>query len=82
MEQENLQYLTDEQLLQERKKLKSGKRINAFLIGIFIGVAVYSVVNNGLGFATLFPLFFVFLVFRYGKKFKAIEKELDSRNLK
>ena len=82
MEQEKFAHLTNEELLQERKKMKLGNRANAFLVGIFIGIAVYSAANNGLGFPTLFPLFFVFMAFRNGKKTKALEKELESRNLK
>jgi hypothetical protein len=81
MEQNNLKSLTDEQLLQEHKKLKSSNIINAFLIGALIGVAVYSAVKNGIGFFTFFPLFFVYLLFRNGKKAKALKEELKFRNL-
>ena len=82
MKQEELSNLTDEALLQERKKIKSSSIVNAFLIGIFIGIAIYSAVNNGLGFATLFPLVFIYIAFNNGKKTKALENELKSRNLK
>ncbi len=82
MNQDELVDLTDEALLQERKKVKLTNTANAVLIGIFIGIAIYSAVNNGLGFATLFPLLFVYLAFKNGKKAQVLEKELNSRNLK
>ena len=81
MEQNELKSLTDEQLLQEKKKLKSGNIFTAFFIGSLIGVAVYSAVKNGIGFFTFFPLFFVYLLFRNGKKAKALKEELKFRGL-
>lgn len=82
MEQNYLKGLTDEQLLQEHKKLKSGKITTAFLIGALIGVAVYSAIKNGIGFFSFFPLFFVYLLFNNGKKAKAVKEELKSRDIK
>lgn len=81
MEQNDLKSLTDEQLLQEQKRLKSNNIINAVLIGALIGVAIYSAAKNGVGFFTFFPLFFVYLLFNNGKKAKAIKEELKVRNL-
>lgn len=74
--------LTNEELLQEKKKIKSINIANAFLIGIFIGIAVYSTVKNGFGFFTLFPLFFAYILFKNGKKSQVLGKELKSRDLK
>jgi hypothetical protein len=82
MKQKELAELSDQELLQEQKKMKSSNTINALLTGIFIGIAVYSTVKNGLGFFTFFPLVFAFIVFNNRNKIKALEKELKSRNLK
>ena len=82
MNQDKLVDLTDEALLQEQKKVKTTKTVNALLIGVFIGVAVYSAVNNGLGFTTLFPLIFVYIAFKNGKKARVLEEELSARDLK
>ncbi len=82
MEQKALADLTDEELLQEQKKLKSSNITNAFLIGTFIGIAVYSAVKNGIGFFTFFPLFFAYILFNNGKKARAIKEEIKARNLK
>lgn len=81
MDQKELSDLTNEQLLQEQKKAKSNKTLHAFLIGIFIGIAVYSAVKHGLGLPTLFPLVFVYLLIKNEKKSKALGDEMKSRNL-
>ncbi|MDN3693588.1 hypothetical protein QWZ06_15480 [Chryseobacterium tructae] len=78
-----LNELTDQELVEKKNKSKSDKIITAALIGCFIGVAVYSSVSHGIGFFTLFPLFFaVFLGTQWNKRNQALEKELESRNLK
>lgn len=82
MEPQDLKALTDEQLLQEHKKLKTKNITTAFLIGAFVGIAVYSGVKNGLGFFTVFPLFFAYLLFTGSKKAKGVKEELKARNLK
>jgi len=81
MKQKELAGLTEDELLQKKKKIKSSNMIHAFLIGIFIGVAVYSAVKNGFGFATFFPLIFVYFLMRNGKKSKDLEEELNSRDI-
>lgn len=82
MEQKDFKDLTNEQLLQEHKKLKTSNITTAFLIGAFIGVAVYSGIKNGLGFFTVFPLFFAYLLITGNKKAKAVKEELKARDLK
>ncbi len=81
MKQKELADLTDEELLQEKKKIKSNNVLNALLIGLFIGVSIYSAVKNGFGFFTFFPLFFVYLLLKNGQNNQALAKELKSRNL-
>jgi hypothetical protein len=82
MEQKDLTELSDQELLQEQKKVKTNKIINGFLIGFLIGIAVYSTVKNGIGFFTFFPLFFAYFVYNNSKKSKALESEQKSRNIK
>lgn len=82
MTQKELSELTDQELLEEAKKMKSTSTINALLIGFMIGIVIYSVVKNSLGFFTLIPLFFVFKVFNNSKNTKALKSLLKERNLK
>ncbi|SEJ20297.1 hypothetical protein SAMN04487995_3747 [Dyadobacter koreensis] len=64
--------LPDAETLKEQKKIKNNKLINAFLIGIFIGITVYSAVKNGFGFFTFFPLILAYLLFHNREKIKIL----------
>lgn len=83
MTQRNLSELTDQELLQEAKKVRSNAIINAALIGFLIGIVFYSVVKNSLGFFTLIPLFFVYKLINKPKyNNRELERLLKERNLK
>lgn len=82
MKQEELSKLTDQELLDETKKLKSSSIINAVLIGVMIGVIIYSVAKNTWGFLTLIPVFIIYKLVQNSKNNKPLEKELIARNLK
>ncbi len=82
MTQEELSKLTDQELLDEAKKMKSASIINAVLIGIMIGIVIYSIVKNSVGFFTLIPLFFVYKIFNDSKNYDALKKILKERDLK
>ena len=85
MTPENLTDLNDQQLSQKLKTLKSNKIIDAVIIGVTIGIVVYSAVNNGFAFFTFFPLIITYVIVRNSKNNKIleneIEKELQSRNV-
>jgi hypothetical protein len=85
MKPENLTELSDQELLQKIKKIKTNKIIDATIIGVTIGVVVYSAVINGFGFFTFFPLLLAFIIARNSVNNKILEKEIQkeikSRNL-
>ena len=85
MKEEELSELTDQELLDKAKKTKSTAIMNAVLIGFMIGIIIYSIVVNNVGFFTLIPLLFILKVFNNSKSknnSKALEKELKERKLK
>lgn len=83
MKQKELSELTDQELLDEAQKKKSNSIMNAFFIGFLIGIVIYSIVKNSLGFFTLIPLFFVYKLINNSKyKNKELESLLEKRNLK
>ncbi len=85
MKQRELIQLTDQELLDEAKKMKSASIINAVLIGFLIGVVFYSIVKNSIGFLTLIPLYFAYKLINNSKNNKAnksLENLLKERNLK
>ncbi len=84
MKKEELSELTDQELLDLAKKMKSSSIINAFLIGLMIGIIIFSVVKNSIGFFTLIPLYFAFKVFNNpenNEKNRALKEILKERNL-
>ncbi len=82
MTQEKLSKLTDQELLDEAKKMKSTSLTNAVLIGFLIGIIIYSIVKNSFGFFTLIPLFLVYIIFNNSKKHDALKNILKERGLK
>ncbi|SDL63242.1 hypothetical protein SAMN05421813_1016 [Daejeonella rubra] len=83
MTQRNLSELTDEELLQEVKKMKSTSITNAVLIGFLVGIVFYSVVKNSIGFLTLIPLFLAYkLINKSNYNNQELANLLKERNLK
>ena len=81
MSQKELSELTNEDLLLEGKKIKSGNIMNAVLFGVMIGVATWSTVKYGLGIITFFPLLFIQMLLKNNARRKAFENELKERNI-
>jgi hypothetical protein len=83
MTERKLSELSDEELLQEAKKMKSNSIMNAVLIGFLAGIIIYSVVKNTLGLLTLIPLFLAYkLVNKSNYNNQELESILKERNLK
>lgn len=84
MNQKDLSELTDQELLDEAKKVKSVSINSAFFIGLSIGIVIYSVAKNSWGFLTLILLYLVYRIVNdpKNKRIKELEKLLKERNLK
>jgi F0F1-type ATP synthase assembly protein I len=83
MKQKELSQLTDQELLDEAKKIKSTSIINAVLIGFLMGIIFYSFAKNSWGIFTLIPLFFAYKLINNSKhNTKELENLLKERNLK
>ncbi|MGU3374849.1 hypothetical protein [Chryseobacterium sp. M5A1_1a] len=83
MGEKGLSELTDQELLEKKKKSKSENIINGTILGFLIGIAAYSSVRNGIGFFTFLPLVFaLYAANQWKRNSQALEKELESRNLK
>jgi hypothetical protein len=82
MTQKEPSELTDQELLDEAKKMKSTSTINAAFIGFMVGIIIYSIVKNSWGIVTLIPLFLIYKLVTNSKNKKPLEKELKARNLK
>ena len=83
MDQKKLSELTDEELLIEAKKMKSNAITNGVLVGFFVGIIVYSIVNSSVGLFTLIPLFLAYKLINNSKYNQQELKDLlKERNLK
>lgn len=83
MELKDLAALTDQELMAEAKKMKNANIGNAFLIGILMGIVVYSVAKSTWGLVTLLPLYLVYKLINKPTYDKAtLEQLLKERNLK
>ena len=60
--------LSDKKPLEETREEKSTATMNAVLIGIVIGIIIYSVAKNKLGFFGLIPLLLIFKMFNKSKQ--------------
>lgn len=64
--------------------MKSASITSALLIGIMVGVIIWSVAKNNVGFFTLVPLFFIYKLVNNSKNDennKALKKLLKERKL-
>ena len=86
METKRFADLSDEELAKKAKGIRNDKIISAIIIGFTVGIAIYSVVKNGVDFFTFFPLFLAYIIIKNSSNNKLlekeIEKEIESRNLK
>lgn len=76
--------MTDQELMDEAKKMKSFSIISALLIGFLAGVIVYSLVKNSWGMLALIPLYFIYKLVNdpKNKKVKELQNLFKERNLK
>ena len=77
--------LTDQELLQQAKKIRRNKISSAVFIGLLAGIGIYSIANNGLNFLPFILLFFILAAVKKGATHKALEHavqhELSSRGI-
>lgn len=73
--------MTLDELVSEEKKVNAQKTLTAVLIGLFVGVAVWSATHEG-GFirTVAFLIFALVIGSSYTKKRKSIQAEINRRN--
>ncbi|PTT34792.1 FUSC family protein [Chryseobacterium sp. HMWF028] len=82
MEKE-LSELTDQELLEKKRTIEARNIVNAIILGILAGIAIYSTISKGPGLITFLPVIFAFFVANsWNKDKRALKREIDSRNLK
>lgn len=81
MKQKEVSELTDQELIEEEKKIKPSSIVDAFFIGFLVGVIIYSLLVNSWGFLTLIPLFMIYRLLKKSKRYEMLKNELKRRNL-
>ena len=82
MEKE-LSELTDQELLEKKRTIEARNISNAVILGVLVGIAIYSMITQGLSLMTFIPILFaLFVANSWNKNKKELKKELNARNLK
>ena len=84
MQEKELSELTDQELLAKAKKARSEAIINALLIGVLVGIIVWSAAKNSWSFFTIILIYFIYKIVQSTKNReskKALEDEVQARNL-
>ncbi|HQO49945.1 MAG TPA: hypothetical protein PK939_05925 [Bacteroidales bacterium] len=81
MNQKELSELTDKELLEAVKNNKPSPIIDAFFIGFLVGIIIYGAAANAWGFIILLPLFLMYMLLKKPKRYEALKKEMEKRNL-
>lgn len=84
METNEYSHFTDQELLDEAKKMKTFSIYNALIIGFLVGIIFFSIVKNTWGMLTLIPLYFIYKMVNdpKNKKNKELQTILKERNIK
>lgn len=89
MEKEELNNLSDEELLIEKKKLKKSKVYHALVIGFLGGIVVFGLVSwflsskrlSGLLLPMVIPIALIYKLVKSPNKHTALEEVLKERNV-
>lgn len=89
MEKKNLSELTDEELLEEKKKLKKSKIFHATFIGFLGGILIFGLVGWGMSsekqigllIPMLIPLAIIYKIIKNSRNNHELEEVLKDRKL-
>lgn len=74
--------LTDEQLQKETRSIKPTKLYDSLIVGLLIGISIYSIIKKGFGLLTFLPLLYLPIATKNRKRREELEKVMEERNLK
>ncbi len=81
MEKIDFSELSDQELLELKKKTKRSSTTHAFMIGFLGGIILYSIGTQSWGWLTLIPVYLIYLFTRNSDQRKALKAVLTQRNL-
>lgn len=72
----NLKELSNEELAARLKKIRNYRVLDAFVIGMTIGITLFGVIEGHLAFFTFFPLAIGYFIARNAKRKKTEETDI------
>lgn len=81
MKKEEINQLSDEQLILEEKKRKPNVILVTILISTMVILAIGNTILNGIGIFTFFPLFFLPIFLKHYSINKLISQEKQNRKI-
>lgn len=82
MSEREFSELSDQELLQEGKKIKSSNIMDAMIIGFLIGISIYSAFRNGVGLLSFLPLIYLPVAAKNRSRNARLEDLLKQKHLK
>ncbi|HRH68536.1 MAG TPA: hypothetical protein PLB89_03420 [Flavobacteriales bacterium] len=73
--------LTNEDLVREAKRLRPLKIMDAVLIGVLLGIAIYSTVRSGAGLLSFLPLVYLPIARKNRIRLGKVEALLQERGM-
>ncbi|MDA7744461.1 FUSC family protein [bacterium] len=77
----DLSELSDQELIDETKKMKKASILSALTIGIMAGIIIFSVIKSTWGVFTLIPLFFIYRIVKSPSNKQELERLMKERGL-
>ena len=75
----NLSELSNQELMEEEKKQKSSVIIIRIMMGVVMGIAIYSATHKGSFLIACLPFFFIPFFVKSENNYKAVKTEMESR---
>jgi uncharacterized protein HemY len=76
----DLSQLSNNELKIELKKRKQGYQIAAFMVGMMIGCAVWTIFKNGFTWFLIVPFGFAYWFRNAKPEYEEVKKEIESRS--
>lgn len=81
MTEEKLAELTDQELLHEAGKIKTSNLMDALIIGVLIGISVYSAFRNGVGLLSFLAFLYLPIAAKNRVRNRKVEDLCRERHL-
>lgn len=68
MNEKSMPELSDQDSIEQKKRIKQSSLMDAFFIGFLVGIIIFSVIASTWGLLTLIPLYLIYRLLKKSKK--------------